>query len=138
MLRQVGSLIACLGLSMMLPIFGAGAGEIPLMGAWRIHSISGVMNLDQAMTSFEVNENGQIVTTVGCNRIMGKAEIAEGSIKFGSLISTRMACPGPLEDVETKYLLALDAARSYSIDDDQMQFRNASGAKIVVFFRTNP
>lgn len=49
----------------------------------------------------------------GCNRITGSYESDAATLRFGPIISTRMACPGL--ELETSFLRALDGTRRYRI-----------------------
>lgn len=49
----------------------------------------------------------------GCNRISGSYQAGDGTLRFGPLISTKMACQSM--DTETRFLSALDNTRRYRI-----------------------
>jgi heat shock protein HslJ len=51
-----------------------------------------------------------------CNRYSAGVEQGEspGELKIGLAMGTRMACPGELMDVESKYLGALSRVRGFS------------------------
>lgn len=56
----------------------------------------------------------------GCNRFRGTFEQpAEGQLKFGPLMSTKMACP----DLQTEsgFMSALQSARTYQISGDTLR-----------------
>ncbi len=55
----------------------------------------------------------------GCNRFRGTFELpAEGQLRFGALLSTRMACPDL--PTETRFMAALTATRFYRISGDTL------------------
>ena len=69
----------------------------------------------------------------GCNRFRGSFEQpADGQLKFGPLLSTKMACP----DLQTEsgFMSALQAARTYQISGDTLRlFGEATAQPSAVF-----
>jgi len=55
----------------------------------------------------------RVVGSGGCNRIGGSFEAGNGTLRFGTLISTRMICPSMSN--ETAFFKALDATRRYRL-----------------------
>jgi len=49
----------------------------------------------------------------GCNRMNGSYEAGKGTLRFGRLISTQMACPAL--EIETAFFRALERTRRYVI-----------------------
>ena len=60
-----------------------------------------------------VADGRKIQGSAGCNRMMGTYELNAGSLKFGPIASTKMACPAMA--TESKFLAALDATTRYEI-----------------------
>ncbi len=54
----------------------------------------------------------------GCNTFNGSYTVDGATIAFGPMISTKMACVGPGDLVESAYLDALQAATGWSIGSD--------------------
>lgn len=69
-----------------------------------------------------LDANGSLTGTDGCNRLMGSWSVKGGTITFGQVASTMMACDG----VDT-WLVHLATAR---IDGSTMHVKNATGAEI--------
>lgn len=69
----------------------------------------------------------------GCNRFRGTVEVsAAGALRFGPLMSTRMACPEL--SVETRFVNALNATRAYRITGDTLHlFGDPTGAPLAKF-----
>ena len=67
-------------------------------------------------------DGSEVSGTGGCNRFGGSVEIREdGSFAVGDLSWTAMACqPTELMEWETRYLAALDAATTWSLEEDQL------------------
>ena len=56
----------------------------------------------------------------GCNRFRGSFEQpADGQLKFGPLMSTKMACPDL--QIESGFMSALESARTYQISGDTLR-----------------
>jgi len=56
----------------------------------------------------------------GCNRFRGSFELpADGQLRFGPLLSTKMACP----DLQTEsgFMSALNSVRTYQISGDTLR-----------------
>lgn len=75
---------------------------------------------------------GRVSGRGGCNRYSGTADYANGAIKVGPLISTKMAC---MEDgimqQESAYLNALQGATRYTIGGDGKLTIATGGGAIV-------
>jgi heat shock protein HslJ len=66
------------------------------------------------------NNEQQAEGNGGCNRFRGSFEqAADGQLKFGPLMSTKMACPDLA--TETGFMSALTAARTYQISGDTLR-----------------
>ena len=85
------------------------AGAV-FVGSWRIKAIATAAAFDSTQTHFEFLDDGRVSSTVGCNRILGKPVIDGERIALGPMAATRRACLGPVGELETKYLAALDAS----------------------------
>jgi heat shock protein HslJ len=104
---------AILGLLAVLALTGpARADERLPAGAWRIVSIAGAQGLDPARATADIADDGTLALTIGCNRIRAKPEVTGTTVDIGRLVSTRMACPPPLDAIEAALVAALAATRS--------------------------
>jgi len=61
----------------------------------------------------------------GCNRIAGTYEAGPGTLRFGPLISTKMACPGV--DMEAPFLRALHEVRAYRVHGRVLELMDDRG-----------
>ncbi|MGJ0507197.1 MAG: META domain-containing protein [Methylocystis sp.] len=116
------------------PAFAAPA----LSGKWRIVALSGAQDLDAAKTRAEFAANGRFASTIGCNRIAGTPAISDGKLTFGPMMTTRMACPPPLDGVERQYLSALEATRGYRLEGGRLVFLDDGGQPLVTLAREKP
>ncbi|MGA9587458.1 MAG: META domain-containing protein [Terracidiphilus sp.] len=87
-----------------------------LGSAWQLQDLGGVA-ADHGNATLTFPEPGKIAGNGSCNRFFGSAEINGDSIKLGGLGSTRMACPEPVMNQESKYLEALQAAERFEWKD---------------------
>lgn len=62
----------------------------------------------------------------GCNRLSGPVTIDAHAMRFGALVSTRMACVDG-GDVEARFLAALEATRSWGLDSGTLHLRDEDG-----------
>jgi heat shock protein HslJ len=64
-----------------------------------------------------------------CNRFRGTYELpADGQLRFGALLSTRMACTSPEgTTTETGFMRALENTRSYRISGDTLRLFGEAG-----------
>ena len=84
---------------------------------WRLVALGGepvAAGDNRSAPGFRLVADGRKVQgNAGCNRMMGSYELDGGSLKFGPLASTKMACPAM--ETETKFLAALDATTRYEL-----------------------
>lgn len=71
--------------------------------------------------------------TVGCNQMLGGAEISGETIRFSPGPSTMMACPPPLDAQERLFAEVLGAVASWRIDGRALALRDGAGRTIAAF-----
>jgi heat shock protein HslJ len=103
-------------------------------GKWRIAAVSGAEGLDPARARAEMTE-ARFASTIGCNRIAGKPAFSGAKLTFGPMMTTRMACPPPLDEVERAYLAALQATRGFRFEGTNLVFLGEDGAPLVTLER---
>lgn len=81
-----------------------------------------------AFSSTDMRANG----FGGCNRFSGSYTIVGDSLRFGPLMSTKMACPGN-DQVEIGYLAALGATLTYTLADSLLILHGAGGTALAEF-----
>lgn len=110
----------------------------PLAGTqWLAEDIGGRGVMDMAQSTVQFDQQGRAAGNGGCNRYFGEYTIADGSLRFGPIGSTRMACPESLMNQEQNFFAALEATRSYRLDPltDLLFFMDESGADVLRFSR---
>jgi heat shock protein HslJ len=110
-----------------MPAVAAGG----LSGKWRVVAVGGAEGLDPAHARAEFAPNGRFASTVGCNRIAGMPTVSGERLSFGPMMTTRMACPPPLDTVERQYLAALEAVRAYRLAGKTLVLLGDGGEALV-------
>src|SRR5262245_43341121 len=102
--------------SMVVQSVVAMAEAKSLNGRWLAEDIHHGGVIDRVQTMLEINTNGAISGTGGCNRFTGRASIAGKKITFGPIASTKMACTPAVMNQEGKFFSALGDVRTWRID----------------------
>lgn len=111
----------------------------PLWGSeWRLQSIAGQAALPQPAATLLFPQPGQAVGHGSCNRFSGAVEIDRDRLKFGPLMSTKMACPGGGSEQESRYLGALQKAQRYEVQGDTLLIHAQGMDQPLRFVRTAP
>lgn len=81
---------------------GAILPPVPLDGSqWRIRQIDGTeLTTDQSAKATVQFDKDRIGMTVGCNQMSGSYKATNHGLSVGPMMSTRMACPAPLDQFE--------------------------------------
>ncbi|WP_197038273.1 META domain-containing protein [Billgrantia saliphila] len=77
-------------------------------------------------------EENRLAGSTGCNRLAGSYRLENDSLRFGPLVTTRMAC---LEGAETEqvFLGALEAATTWQIEGQALTLEDADGETVAHF-----
>jgi heat shock protein HslJ len=98
--------------------------DLPIEGtAWTVDglvSADAVSSMPGGVAATLVFADGQVSVDAGCNRGSGSATIAGGTITFGPIATTKMACGPAAMTVERHVLGVLQGAVRYSIDSDSL------------------
>ena len=82
--------------------------------------------------NMEVNTNDNRFSGFsGCNRMTGSLFYENDVLRFKQVASTRMACPSM--EKESEFLMALQSATSYKIENNRLYLSNGSNENILVF-----
>jgi putative lipoprotein len=73
----------------------------------------------------------------GCNRFTGEAALGSGTLRFGEIAGTRMACAPPAMDVEQSVYGAFERTRLFVLDGSRSKLRlmDEAGATLMVLSR---
>jgi heat shock protein HslJ len=104
------------------------AGAATLDGTtWNLTSIGGADIAADATPTLVFGTGGMVSGLAGCNNFTGTATIGEGTIEFGPLATTRMACAEEaISQLETEYLAALDEAATWTMTGDSLTLGGAT------------
>lgn len=100
---------------------------------WVVEDVDGRGVGDHVESTLSIDRDGRVSGGGGCNRYFGDVTFADGIINFGTLGSTRMACPEAVMDQEQRFFTALAAARSYRQDEltGLLYFQNEAGEDVL-------
>jgi heat shock protein HslJ len=68
--------------------------------------------------TLELAANGRLLVQADCNRGTGSFRIGEGTIAFGPIATTRMACPPG--SLDARYLADLQRAAAFFVQDGSL------------------
>jgi heat shock protein HslJ len=110
-------------------VLGVGNPAQALVGTtWVLRALDDdSMSRDTARTlRFEAAENGalSLSTTVGCNRISGRAQALGSRLRVDALMQTKMACADPLGSLEARYAALLAEAGYFGVRGDTLWVHN--------------
>ncbi|HSF04684.1 MAG TPA: META domain-containing protein [Methylomirabilota bacterium] len=81
--------------------------------SWRAEEIDGRAVLERVESTLTFDGAQRIVGQAACNRYFGALELGEGRIRLKPEGTTRMACPPPVMEQESRFLAALGAATGF-------------------------
>lgn len=108
------------------------SGTETLTGAkWVAQSINGKPVIEPGGVTLTVSDD-RVTGRSGCNTYFGDAEHKYGTLKIGSIGSTKMACMRPgLMQQESEYLTTLQASQTYIFQSDGRLVLNAPAGALV-------
>lgn len=131
---EISSIRAVPAATIPSPVKPVAAG---LVGTdWLLDDLAGTAVIHGVQATLAFPEAGKVTGNGSCNRFFGSVEISGNIIKFGPLGSTRMACPEPVMDQESKYLAALQYAERFERTDTHLQIYCKGFAKPLRFTQT--
>jgi heat shock protein HslJ len=117
----------------------SGGGSAVLEGTtWRIVQVDGQnvdapTNVDLAPHLRVLSAEGRVHGAAGCNRFSGPYQADGTSVRFGPLVTTRMACAdGGRQALEGRILDALQAADGYRIDGRHLWIMTGGQARLTL------
>lgn len=67
----------------------------------------------------------------GCNRYSGVIFSGEGGLRFGEIMSTKMACPGEAMAIENNFLTMLPTVNTYRVEEGQLILDCDDGRQLI-------
>lgn len=104
---------------------------------WSAEEVLGQTVPDGAAVTLLLDGQGRAAGRSGCNRFTGGVEIGSGTMRFGQMAGTRMACPEPLMELEQRVLSALQGTRLFTMDGSRSKLRllDEGGTTVMVLTR---
>jgi heat shock protein HslJ len=138
--RALGALAVLAALAVGACTTGGSSptANLPLEGTlWQLASYvgpeGGELQVPDGLTATARLESGSVAGNGGCNEYTGTYTLDGDALTFGPVASTRMACAGPGDALETAYFAAIGRVESYVIDDVTLVMKNADGDAILTF-----
>jgi len=75
----------------------------------------------------------RFAATIGCNQMVGGAEISGDTLYLRTGPSTRMACPPPQDAHEDLFMQVLSEVASWHIDGHTLDLRDRAGTTVAQF-----
>jgi heat shock protein HslJ len=114
---------------------GPGASGVPssVVGDWTVTQLNngnqGVETVPETpVLTVTFAADGSVAGFGGCNQFGGPYVLGGDTIGIGPLNSTMMACGDPADTLERQLLAALQASTAWSLQGDQLELRDDSGA----------
>jgi uncharacterized lipoprotein YbaY/heat shock protein HslJ len=75
-------------------------------------------------------EDGRFAGSTGCNRLLGRYELAGERLTFSPGATTKMACSAPVMALEAAFVDALGAVASWRVDGEQLELLDSGGQRL--------
>lgn len=109
----------------------AGTGTIADLGgpSWTLTSFDEGEPVPDGVNIYLAVDGDKVSGQGGCNRYMGSISNgdAPGTLKFGPLAMTRMACNPPADQAEQRYSQALQNASAFEVADGTLRIHYLDG-----------
>jgi len=138
LLSLVCGLAGCAGSAAPLPAKPPpAAGPLAsLVGTqWQVEDINGQAMGPGARATLRFDTPATVSGSGGCNKYSGGVRSQSGTVMFGPIQTTRMACPEPAMKQEAAFFDGLVGARGVEVDDNTLYFLDVSGTRSVRFVR---
>lgn len=103
---------------------------------WRVESVAGESGEAQDTTdvwdetTVTFSEDGEVGFRI-CNTGGGTYEVDGDTLVMSEMVSTMMACEGPLGDAELAFLALADSEVTYTIEADLLTLTGADGSLVL-------
>lgn len=98
---------------------------------WLVVQVNGETVGTAQVPQIRFGADGQVSGTSGCNRFSGSYTEADGQLTFGPLATTRMACPGPLDQQEKDFFQAMSKVVGFGVHDGNTVLLDAEGNGLI-------
>jgi heat shock protein HslJ len=134
---------AVVALSLLLLITGLSAGcgsdsettaidTSALEGTpWVLESGSGGITPPEGVALSALFDAGSLSGSAGCNRFTASYTVDASAMSIGTIATTQIACPPPLDVVEQAYLAALGKVAAWTVDAGALVLSDSGGAELL-------
>ncbi|MBN2730801.1 MAG: copper resistance protein NlpE N-terminal domain-containing protein [Balneolaceae bacterium] len=104
---------------------------------WQLHTLNqseidtGEVTRQVPALQFDIAKD-KVYGNTGCNQLNGNVAIADSSLSFSKIITTKMACQG---NVEPRFLKAMKIVSEYEISDAELLLLSSTGDTLMTFRR---
>lgn len=134
--KSVYFLVIAIALLGILISACSGGASASIVGEWRLVSYGPASGLKPAAPGVETlinfGSDGRMNGNVGCNSFGGDYEVSGAQIKFGSLLSTLMACEGTIGAQESAVLAVFVDTVNFKLTGATLTITSADGNSAVV------
>jgi putative lipoprotein len=110
----------------------------PLVGTqWVLVDVNGTA-ANAAKATLRFQAASKVSGSGGCNDYNGGVRLQSGTVMFGPIQTTRMACAAPIMQQETKYFDALVGARGVELDGTSLYFLDVTGSRTAHLSKASP
>jgi len=132
-------ILVLLLLSSMIGLVSCSYGSSIEDTDWVLQSYGEIGNLKDVLINTEitaefVSSEGTVEGSAGCNSYSGSYEVKDSQLSIpGPIAATEMYCTEPegVMEQERQYLELLQAAKSYSVEDGELQIN--CGGQVLVY-----
>jgi len=133
-----------IGLTLAVALFAAGVGLVGctkgpdpamLVGSWRLESFNPTDDFapDPSVTTEITFKDGKVTGKGGVNQFGGPYEVNDtGTLKFGEIVSTRMAGSEAAMKQETKFFEVLGKTKRFEFNENQLILGSSNNDTLAV------
>ncbi|PRX05968.1 UNVERIFIED_ORG: heat shock protein HslJ [Martelella mediterranea] len=113
---------------------GCGGDTMSLLSGpeWTVSDIGSEALPDENAVTLEIDAEGRISGSAGCNRYMGAIKPGgEGGLEIGPLAATEMACDEPLMALERRFFDAIATVDGFDIADNGQLILTSGGEAVI-------
>lgn len=98
---------------------------------WNLTDLNGTAPIADRVPTLEFGADGQATGNGSCNQYFGSYTVDGGTLNFGQLGSTMMACEEPVMQQEISFLQTLGTAAIFTVAGDTLTITTAADATLV-------
>ncbi|MEM7178337.1 MAG: META domain-containing protein [Pseudomonadota bacterium] len=110
---------------------GTETAHQSILGEWEVFEIFGQPIEGGRVPALSIAQDGGVAGTGSCNRFNGRAQTGSGTIAFGPVAATQMACPDPLGTQERAFFDALSRVAGFEVHQRSIAMTDDSGAVLL-------